>query len=158
MDRLRYFTSAAEGAAPFSDFEWFAVDRDDHLAFLTSGGHAAIPRAIFRSNDAYFAARDHFRSLPFRGECVLEERGRRKPRPDDWVTMARQGLFGFDFEFDDPSPGCPYRLVASPDRPIMLFELPHDVRDWLEPLRFGTICFAETRTLLPEQFFEVNTA
>jgi hypothetical protein len=158
MDRHRYFTSAAAGAAPFSDFEWFAVDRDDHVAFLTSGGHAAIPRAVFRSSDAYFAIRDRFRSLPFRGECVLDEIGCRKPRPDDWVEMARRGLFGFDFEFDDPSPGCPYRRVASPERPITVSELPRDVRDWLGAVRFEAIRFAETRMLLPEQFFEVNTA
>jgi hypothetical protein len=123
-----YYDSAAQGRRPSSDFEWYAVDRNGHVAFLTSAGLGAIPMLVFRDKEAYQRAANFFRSLPARCGHVLHAKG-----PYDWsswIRAANQGLFGYDWNASAGQyvPGYPYKLMAAPETPVTLSDLPADVR------------------------------
>jgi len=131
-----YFNSAAEGARPFDDFEWYAVDSRGQIAFLTSAGFAAIPMLVFRDKEAYFSAAHHFESLPVRCTHRLIVSG-----PYDWsswIEAANRGLFAYDWRptAGQYVPDKPYQLMAKPERPLLLTEIPDAVRQWLTPICF----------------------
>lgn len=149
-----YFESAAKGLRPFSDFEWFAVDRDGFIAFLTSAGLGPIPTIVFKSKPDYFALQHWFNDAPFRGEYVVHPPAKKMPRPDDFLSMARKGLFAYDW---DCSKGqylrWPYHLIASPERPLLIHELPDSAKATIEQIRFD-VSFRESSALEVENFFD----
>src|SRR5262245_37639491 len=88
-----YYESAAHGRRPTSDFEWYAVDREGQIAFLTSAGFGAVPMLVFRDKSMYFRVDSFFRSLTGVGTCYTRKalttglRGR-KPRTTDCTAMT----------------------------------------------------------------------
>lgn len=146
-----YFDSAAAGARPFLDFEWYAIDPRGQVAVLFSAGFAAIPLLVFRDKAAYFSAAAYLESLPAR--C-----GHTSPaghRAADW-READRGLFVYDWTCTAGQyvPGRSYKLMATPERPLLVDELPPAMREWLAPVRFRSQFGAE---LFPErEFAEVN--
>jgi hypothetical protein len=151
-----YFDSAAQGRRPTSDFEWYAVDHKGHVAFLTSAGFGAIPMAVFRDKEMYYKAAEYFRSLPLRCGHVLAASG--SYDWSSWTRVADQGLFGYDWNTSAGQyvPGCPYKLMAAPETPITLSDLPANVRDWVSQTGFDQE-FGTATELFPEvQFREVN--
>ena len=149
-----YFDSAADGSRPFSDFEWYAVDSGGQVAFLTSAGFGPIPLLVFRDKAAYFAAAQYFESLPVR--CGHALHARRPHEWSSWTEAANRGLFAYDWTATAGQyvPGHPYELMARPDRPLLLAELPEAVQNWLAPIRFGGEFGSD---LSPERDFpEVN--
>ena len=154
-----YFDSAAQGLRPYSDFEWYACDRSGNIAFLTSAGFAAVPLAVFRSRILYFTAREFLSHLSVGGGHELREPGQRMPVVEDWVQMARRGLFAYDWDHGTGQyePDLPYRLVASPQRPLTVSDVPSSVRQWLETVRFEVVDFPQAAELFVEPAFaEVN--
>jgi len=161
------FHDAASGRRPFSDFEWYALDRQGHVAFFTSGGLAPIPLPVFRSWPGYSAANGFFQALGARGGYRLHAAGAAMPRPADWVEMAERGLFAYDWcdpsgtvyggPYGNGAPSRPYRLIASPADPLTVDALPAELREWLQPLRFEALEFAVAPELFVEPVFpELN--
>ena len=155
------FDSAAAGLRPYLDLEWYACDRGGNIACLTTAGLAAVPLRVFRSRSAYLATRRFLSRLGVRGGHELREAGRRMPPAlaGDWVEAARRGLFAYDWGHGAGGyePGLPYRLVAAPERPLTLPEVPPPVRRWLEAVRFELVDFPGAAELFVERAFaEVN--
>jgi hypothetical protein len=146
--------SPETGFSPHLDFEWYAVDRDGHVAFLTSAGFGPVPAAVFGSEPAYRLARDFFRSLPERCEFIAD-------LPDDlgragcWIDAARRGLYPYDWNArqSQPLPRRPYRRLAIPAAPLAFADLPAEVQGWLEAVRFGQSEFARAEELWPDRAF-----
>jgi hypothetical protein len=154
-----YFDDAAQGLRPYCDLEWYACDRSGNIAFLTSAGFAAVPLCVFRSRTGYFTAREFFSHLSVGGGHELREPGQRMPLAEDWVQMARRGLFAYDWDHGagQYEPDLPYRLVAVPERPLTLSDVPSSVGQWLETVRFEGVDFSEAADLFVERTFaEVN--
>lgn len=151
-----YFDSAAQGLCPSSDFEWYAVDCKGQVAFLTSAGFGEVPLIVFRDKSAYYEAAESFKSLPIRGGHVLFARG--SYDWSSWIKAACQGLFGYDWSASTGQyvPGQPYELMATPEKPLILADLPVHVQEWISPIRFEAE-FGVVRELFPEQQFrELN--
>ena len=151
-----YFDSAAQGLRPFSDFEWFAVDPSGHIAFITSAGFAAVPLVVFRSKQQYFHCVSYFENLPEQCDYVLRQDVSYKLT--SWIDAAKRGLYAYDwnwhlgwYEADKP-----YRLITSPEGPLMFSELPNEIQEYLFPIRFNAINFAETNEFFTETNFPEN--
>ena len=145
-----YFDSARDGASPFSDFEWFALDRNGHVAILTAAGEGVIPRAVFRSREAYFLHHRTLLSLPRTGTAT-----RVADLPGDlsfWTEAAERGLYGYDWTnhpLGTPGFATNYVRVAVPASPITVNNLDEKLRTWLEAVRLPALTFAEAEDFLP---------
>ena len=151
-----YFEAAKKGLRPFSDFEWFAVDSNGHIAFVTSAGFAPIPLIVFRSKRQYFDCANYFENLPEKSESILSEDFPYKVK--SWIDAAKRGLFAFDWNWGLScyEAGKPYRLIAYPTKPLKVSELPNEIQEYLSPIHFKTINFAETKELFSEVGFPEN--
>lgn len=156
IENDEYFDSAAQGLRPFSDFEWFAIDANGHLAFLTSAGFAAIPLIVFRSKPQYFSCVSYFENLPEQSDYTLRQDVSHKLT--SWVDAAKRGLFAYDWDwnFGCYAPEKPYRLLASPNRPLTFSELPSEIQEYLFPICFTTVNFTEAQELFVESAFPEN--
>src|SRR5262245_42019847 len=92
------------------EFDWFAVDQDGHIGHFSSAGYGAIPRAVFDHVDAQDQLVAYFQEQPIQtdAELMIAPIG----TLDEWIAMARQGVFSYDYgEWRGP-----YQLVARPVR------------------------------------------
>ncbi|HMF19985.1 MAG TPA: hypothetical protein VKE98_22455 [Gemmataceae bacterium] len=153
MEWDEYFDSAAKGRRPTSDFEWYAVDDKGQVALLTSAGFGAIPLQVFLDRDIYYSAREYFNSLPHR--CGSKLFVNDSSNLSSWRDVVHRGLFSYDWSNSagQYTPGKPYTLIAAPQKPITLFELPTSVAEYVSPIRFH-VNFEEAMDLYPEQEFE----
>jgi hypothetical protein len=153
MTRDEYFDSAASGTRPSSDFEWYATDRNGHIASFTTAGFAIVPRKVFQSKEDYWRCVDYIRQLPTRCNYLrsMVENGDRSP----WINEARRGLFAYDWTCNAGQyvAGEPYWLIASPELPLTLDEVPGEIRAWLEMVRFSSSDFEQAELLFPEREF-----
>ena len=156
LDRNEYFDSAAQGHRPFSDFEWYAVDRLGHIAVLTSAGFGGIPLLVFRDKNKYFEVAEYFKSLRVRGEHKIVDRGQFDH--SSWINVARQGLFGYDWieEAGQFVKGKPYNLITMPTTPLSVSDLPALVEKWISPIRFETEFQIATELHPESEFPELN--
>jgi hypothetical protein len=124
----------------WADFEWYAVDRDGSLGMLTSAGPGPVPRSVFRDLDLYIGVVEFFGLLPrrARAEILVEKR-----RVEDWRRAAERGLYGFDYN-QDGRRAHGYHLIARPEQPLRIEEVPEWVRGWLESMRLRQTVFRET--------------
>ncbi len=101
------------------EYDWLACDADGHVALFSTAGGGFAPEEFLRDTEAHDAAIDAIVAEP------ASTRARFAPHlkpglESAWIAMAERGLFAFD---SDPC-GGPYRLVAAPERPIRVPELP----------------------------------
>ena len=78
------------------EFDWYAQDRLGNIASFSSYGRGAIPIAAKSCRDSYNELYDLVATLPEITDGILVYDG--AGRYDDWVTYARQGLFGYDYQ------------------------------------------------------------
>ncbi|MEP7036766.1 MAG: hypothetical protein ABI891_00345 [Acidobacteriota bacterium] len=151
-----YFDSAAQGLRPFSDFEWFAIDSNGHIAFLTSAEFAAIPLVVFRSKEQYLGCVNYFENLSEQSDYTLRQDVSYKLT--SWINAAKCGLFAYDWDcgLGWYETGKPYRLLVSPNKPLIFSELPSEVQEYLLPIRFTSVNFADAKELFLETKFPDN--
>jgi hypothetical protein len=135
------WAAGAAGQRPdWADVEWYALDEDDCVGMLTSGGMGPIPRTVFRGLETHLALASWLDNLPPRGSHELLIR---YPDVTDYAQAADRGLFAFDYESEGPA-GEGYRLVARPSAPLLLNALPKWAQDWLEDIRLDGVRFVES--------------
>ena len=78
------------------EFDWYAYDRLGNVAVFSSFGRGAIPTAAKTCRDAYNELYDLVEALPETTQAILVYDG--AGSYDDWLTYARQGLFGYDYQ------------------------------------------------------------
>lgn len=156
IDDGEYFESAAQGFRPFSDFEWFAIDSNGHIAYLTSAGFGAIPLVVFRSKPEYFNCANYFEVSPEQSDYTLHQDVPYKVT--SWINAAKRGLYGYDWDcgLGWYEVGKPYRLFASPNQPLTFSELPLEIQEYLSAIRFKSVNFIEAAELFPETDFPEN--
>ena len=107
------------------DSVWLAIDAVGHVALFHTGGEGPIHADADAFDDA---AGDALRQMASSSAFELLAA---YPQPDDFVEMARRGLFAYDWSDarrvdQDRIEG--YELVACPDRPLHWTQLPEPVR------------------------------
>lgn len=143
------FDTAANGICPGPDLEWFAIDRDGHVAGFTNAGFGVVPEAVFVSFDRFNETLDAISTLQQTG---VAKWAHEKPSIfatwDDW---SAHGLFAYDWahSIGQPDPSLPYRLMCVPEKPIHVSLLPSAVVDYLSQMRFS-ISFLESSEILVE--------
>lgn len=119
------------------EYDWLAVDADGHIGLFSTAGGGFAPPEFLQDIDAHDAGVEALMASPASTVC------RFFPEvaiglPNAWKDAAERGLFAFD---SDPN-GGPYRLVASPENPATLIEVPEETRSAaslvkLHSVRFG---------------------
>jgi hypothetical protein len=100
------------------DIGWLANDSAGHVAVFTTAGEGPIPRAAVPSHEV---AEAFVHQLQETSDHRLLAS---MPDPSDFISFAKRGFFAYDW--------CDtrgYELVAVPDTPAKLSELPGHVRD-----------------------------
>ena len=104
------------------EFDWLASDSDGHVAFFSTAGGGYAPEEFLRDTEIHDIAIDAILAMP------PKTKARMAPQvspglKNTWLLMADRGVFAFD---SDPN-GGPYRLVAAPEEPICIPDLPQIV-------------------------------
>lgn len=128
------------------DFDWFAVDTDGHLIHFASGG-GKLPNSVSASREdleqlnAYFLSSSII-SAPARINPNLAQTVKNisdiHRYTESSIEYSQRGLFSFSkTELTHPHSNNSYHLVAYPEKPLSLAELP------------DTIAALASRTILP---------
>jgi hypothetical protein len=130
------------------EFDWFAVDAVGHVGHFSTAGFGPVPLPVLNRLDA--TRMDDVWSL---GERMLElpetgaATGCLPGRIDDWLELARRGLFGFDWQHWSG----PYRRAATPGVPIEVAALPPELLRLVKLVELPGIRFADSESVRPEE-------
>jgi hypothetical protein len=142
---------AAEEAA--RDWDWFAADPQDGLGHFTTAGMRSLPKTVKQDREAALKLIDYFfeeapKSIPY-AVCpeVEKEAGRwandsaRDWYLKDFILMASAGLFSYNTHLSGPNED--YFMVAFPTVPVLLDQLPPEVRELVRRTK-SPFSFAES--------------
>jgi hypothetical protein len=125
------------------EFDWFAVDCEGHIGHFATAGFGPVPSAVLARLDELRKLDERVLSLPAIGEatghlsCVI----------DDWLDMARRGLFAYDWQHWSG----PYLRAATPSAPILIDQLPTGLRESVRLVEWPGVRFTESPSVRPEE-------
>ena len=125
------------------EFDWFAVDADGHVGHFATAGFGPVPAVVLTRLAELRELDERVLRLPAIGAAT----GHLSGIIDDWLEMARRGLFAYDWKHWNG----PYRRAATPSRPIALADLPPDVRELVQVVTWPDVRLAELSTIRPEE-------
>jgi hypothetical protein len=125
------------------EFDWFAVDGSGQLGHFATAGFGPAPAAVIARLDEMRDLGQRVLCLPVTGEAT----GHLSGEIEDWLEMARRGLFAYDWKHWDG----PYQRAATPGRPVALGDLPAEVREIVQVVRWPDVNFAQALTVRPEE-------
>ena len=116
--------SAFEGV----EFDWFAVDAVGHIGHFSTAGWGPVPLRVLdrldaAHTDALWSLGKRLLELPVVGQAT----GHRPGRMDDWLELARRGLFCFDWQQNFSGP---YQRIATPSIPVRAPACPPSCNGW----------------------------
>ncbi|MFM8536299.1 MAG: hypothetical protein ACKOEC_22420 [Acidimicrobiia bacterium] len=132
-----------------TDYEWFACDTDGCVAVFTTASNGPIPTEVLRELSLVDALQKSVRSLPHRGGATMLVR---LPRPDGFLRFASQGLFAYDWTAARGLDGD-YEMLARPQRPLRLADLPEEFQPLLRELTLSGVRFANATALNVRKHF-----
>ena len=141
------------------DCVWMSVDKNGHLAAFVTGGEGPIPVDILNQNAVPIEEIES-------AICELEVRSEAKllvslPRPDDFIDMARRGIYVFDWQDVSRTRGDRtglYEKIAVPTEPITLDGLPNQLRALVENAICTAIDFGEVSSVKAQAQFDCRIA
>ncbi len=80
--------------------------------------------------------------LPITSEAT----GHLPGRIDDWLALAGRGLFGFDWSLW----AGPYLRAATPSKPLVVDELPEELRQLVVLVEWPTLQLSELESVEPQ--------
>jgi hypothetical protein len=116
------------------EFDWYALDREGHLAVFTTAGSGPVPAAIWDRREEFHALEAAVDALTAAAD--FEEVYAGYGNYLEWHDLARKGLFAFDYQDVHRTRQLHhYDLMARPVNPVSAAQLlPQiDVR-WLPVL------------------------
>ncbi|MEY2429617.1 MAG: hypothetical protein QOJ40_2502 [Verrucomicrobiota bacterium] len=127
----------------YGDRDWFAVDGLWHLAAFVTAGQGDVPTHLLPRYLELEQLSDNIVSLPMRGGCDLLHN---YPRPEDFVDYASRGIFAYDWMEVHLTANRRqhYYLIARPQSPLALSELPPSFRESFSLVRFESLRFTDT--------------
>lgn len=136
------------------DLDWFAIDRDGHIAHFTSGGWGAVPVFYLEKDYGELAAiLNYFESLPIIGTAKLVEPLTCPPEYlTEWNQIAVRGIYSYDFIVYDG----PYSCIATPDIPLNIDQISSHIQKLIKNVIFNNISFSEEKTIDPKSHIDCN--
>ncbi len=127
----------------YGDRDWFAVDGLGQLAAFVTAGQGDVPTHLLSCYEELEQLCDSIQSLPLRAGCELLHA---YPRPDDFVDYARRGIYAYDWMEVHMTANRRqhYYLIARPESPLILGELPPSLRDSFSLVRFAGLRFTDS--------------
>ena len=103
-----------------TEFDWLAVDPENHIALLSSAGYGPVPKAVLDHAEEVDKAVETIREWPVLGEPVREAEG--EGDYTDWFEVAARGVYAYDFQVWRG----PYRRLACPKHPLSIGDIPDE--------------------------------
>jgi hypothetical protein len=119
------------------------VDGEGHVGHFATAGFGPIPAVVLARLDELRELDELVLALPVIGEAT----GHLPGRIDDWLEMARRGLFAFDWQHWSG----PYRRAATPSVPVRITELRSPLVELVRAVEWPGVRLAELLSLRPEQ-------
>ena len=130
------------------DLDWFGVDPSGAIAHFATGGKGFLPDSVIASKEELMVLSDYFKhELCASCEAQISDNVDSQVRlPDksreskefylrDYRNMAQKGLYSFDFIDRQPVRPTGYFLVARPELPIRIANLPAGIQIILKKTR-----------------------
>jgi hypothetical protein len=124
------------------EFDWLGCDDGGNLAFFSTAGGGYVPDRVLQNADAQADAV----AAILAGKSIAAARFAPELAPhciNTWKMAAERGMFAFDADIG----GGPYKLVAAPNVPIRVEQLPARISDAFRDIKFRFLNFAELKTL-----------
>lgn len=125
------------------EFDWFAVDGSGHIGHFVDAGFGPVPAAVFARLHELRDLNKRILQLPVVGSA----KGHLSGSIDDWLEMARRGLFSYDWKHWKG----PYRRAATPSHPISLADVPAHLRELLQVVTWPEVRLADSWKVRPEE-------
>jgi hypothetical protein len=130
------------------DLDWFGVDPIGAIAHFATGGRGFFPDSVIASKEVLMILSDYFKydlcasceaqiSDNLDSEVRLPDKSRESKEfyLRDYCNMAHKGLYSFDCIDRRPVRPTGYFLVARPEMPIRLANLPTEIQTILKKTR-----------------------
>ena len=99
------------------EFDWYALDREGHLAIFTTAGLGPVPAAIWAHREKFYALETAVKGLP--DTDTFEKVFCGPGNHSEWCDLARKGLFAFDYhDIHRTNRLHLYDLMARPANPV----------------------------------------
>jgi hypothetical protein len=123
------------------DIDWFFTN-NKHIAFAASAG-GMLPESISKAFENYKILSAYFRSLPEISEISINKDLSKiigseadERYLEDFVFMAKKGLFSFDKSIPNNFDHSLYHLVAKPLTPLTFDQVPNEIGNILLKSRY----------------------
>lgn len=149
VERAFAAVAASDGWSP--DIEWFAADRDGHVALLATAGLGPVPRAALSDARGHVAVWEAIENLhPTVGHA---DHG-----TELFDRAGQLGVFSFDYSalgqnYGQYKGGQTYQRVGTPQRAITVDVLGDRARSYLASVQTTDVCFADADSLITERGF-----
>jgi hypothetical protein len=141
----------------YGDRDWFAVDGIGQLAAFVTAGQGDVPTHLLSRYGELQQLSDNIESLPLRAGYELLHN---YPRPDDFIDYARRGIYAYDWMEVHMTANRKqhYYLIARPESPLILGELPPQLQDSFLLVRFPGLRFTDSPSFSIREVIEDVTA
>jgi len=122
------------------DWDWFAVDAAGNIGHFTTAGLRALPESVRSDREgaelllSYFEATESKTGFSVRPEAKTDSGGwglgGQERYLKSFAEMSGKGLFSYDTQMLH-GPEAQYYLVTRPDRPLVMTDLPEEIRSLL---------------------------
>ncbi len=119
------------------EFDWFAVDRDEHVGHFSTAGFGVAPASALVTREQQSALLEHLLASPGPSQATLLLR--HAGDYSDWLAVASHGIFAYDYVEGDGA----YRLLALPEQPLRLSDMPPTFQAAIGSTRFPVLCFRD---------------
>ena len=123
------------------EYSWLAVDEVGYVGLFTTAGEGPVPETALPKSERDLETEERIHELRECSECELHIQ---YPRPDDYISTARRGIFSFDWaEINETKSGHMhrYRLIAEPKSPLKLSDLPLEFQKRASATRISGVLF-----------------
>ena len=107
------------------EFDWLGSDESGEIGFFSSAGYGLVPEHALENADALADLGTEVRSI--RSPCSALVHVAPARDISDWVEIATYGFHALDWRADQAA----YELIASPEVPCMVEDLPGSLKSSL---------------------------
>lgn len=112
------------------DIMWFATDRNGNVFECTSAGCGNVPEYICRSREETDILLEYFTEIaPIITNSKLLIQPEDNDLTADIIRLSTKGIYCFDITDYDKDEQ--YNMVALPEKPINIFDLPEHIQELL---------------------------
>ena len=134
------------------DWDWYACDQEGTIGHFTTAGLRGLPRTVKQNYEALERVgrhlseeRQEWSECSIRAGVEVDAGGWKDAVARDhylrsFMQAARRGMFSYNTEMRR-GPDAKYYLVAKPDKPLRMSDLPPDIRTMLSKT-YAPVSFA----------------